>query len=162
MRRVIIWFGLMAALISTSGCAAPPAAIWESDIEAIRELNQAYPAAWVAGDNEAVMAVFAEDAILIPHHGDDPVAGHEAIIEHFWPPDLQAFDVTEFVMEPAEITGEGSLAYVRGRFSIAMSFTQGGETADYANAGNYMWIVRRQDDGGWKVARFIWNDPPPQ
>ena len=160
MSRVCI--GLLSLGLLLAGCAAPSAALSEGDVAAIRELNHAYTAAWVAGDNDAVMAVFTDDAVLIPHHGDDPVEGAEAIRLHFWPPDLQAFNITEFVMEPAEVSGEGNFAYVHGRFSLAMTFTQDGETADYANSGNYMWIVRRQTDGAWKASRLMWNDPVPQ
>jgi hypothetical protein len=54
-----------------------------SDEAALRALDQAYVAEWMAGDADGVMALFTEDATLVPHHGDQPIKGHDAI-RYFW------------------------------------------------------------------------------
>ncbi|HXE91851.1 MAG TPA: hypothetical protein VNK82_12915 [Terriglobales bacterium] len=49
---------------SDAPCELPAA-----DMAAVRSANLAYPAAWEKNDGEAVMRVFSEDAVLMPHHG---------------------------------------------------------------------------------------------
>jgi uncharacterized protein (TIGR02246 family) len=131
------------------------------EIEAVRQAGAAYPAAWLANDFTAVMESLAHGAVLAPHHGDAPVEGLDAIRQHFWPPDGPPFTVTRFTMTPAEIDGVGDLAYVRGRMSMVFSIEADGTAQTFANEGNYLMILRRQDSGVWRIARYIWNDPVP-
>jgi len=43
------------------------------DISALRALDQSYATEWIEADADGVMALFTEDATLVPHHGDDPI-----------------------------------------------------------------------------------------
>lgn len=132
----------------------------EGDRVAIRELNLAYPAAWLAGDSDQVMETFADDAVLVPALGNPPVRGVRAIREFFWPPDSPPGAVTRFEMEPDEIAGGGDLAYVWGTMSLAFA-TEGENGREvYTTDGNYLMIVRRDLDSGWSISRYIWNHPP--
>ncbi|MGH2397551.1 MAG: YybH family protein [bacterium] len=128
------------------------------DADAVRQTNLAYPAAWLANNPEAVMRIFSEDAVLIPHHGDSPIEGKPAIREHFWPPNLGFFTVDTYRMIPVEVSGCGDLAYSRGRFSIQFTTEVGGERKSFSNEGNYM-MVFRKNEGRWLITRYIWNDP---
>ena len=59
------------------------------DIESIRELNLAYPAAWVSDptDKESILSLFTNDAVLMPHGGDDIRQGRRDLEDNFWPQD---------------------------------------------------------------------------
>ena len=130
------------------------------DIEAIRELNLAYAAAWVANDPEAVMATLADDAVLIPALGTTPVKGATAIREFFWPVDAPPSSVPVFEMNPEEVNGNRDIAYVWGTMSLSFSVEEEGATQLYTTAGNYLMVMRRDDSAQWKIARYIWNHPP--
>lgn len=132
-----------------------------TSVAAVRAAIAAYPAAWMAGDSEAVMRLFSPDAVLMPHHGDAPVEGEAAIRSRFWPSGAPYFRVDAFRMEPAEVTGCADLAYVRGTFAIEYTTEVDGVRMRYANAGNYVIILRKRSDR-WLISRYIWDDPAPR
>jgi uncharacterized protein (TIGR02246 family) len=132
-----------------------------ADADAVRLANLAYTSAWLANDAEAVMRLFTEDAVLIPHHGVAPVEGKPAVRRHFWPPNSSFFRVDSFRMTPAEIGGCGDLAFARGRFSLQFTTEAGGKRQTLSNEGNYLMVFRRRE-GQWLISRYIWNDPPPR
>ncbi len=149
-----------AALAACSTQATVDQRLTAGDIEAIRELNLAYPAAWVANDSEAVMATLADDAVLIPALGTAPVKGAAAIREFFWPADASPSTVPVFTMNPEEIDGTRDIAYVWGTMSLSFAVEEEGATRRYSTAGNYLMVMRRDDNDQWKIARYIWNHPP--
>ncbi|HXE91850.1 MAG TPA: hypothetical protein VNK82_12910 [Terriglobales bacterium] len=65
-------------------------------------------------------------------------------------------------MEPAEVGGCGALAYSRGKFAIEFSVGSGRGAQTYSNAGTYMMIFRRYQDGERRITHYIWDDPPPR
>ncbi len=125
-----------------------------SDAEAIRQVHEAYHAAWLADDSAAVMAALTEDAVLMPHHGVLPVEGATAIRQFWWPPESPPARITVFSSEVNEMSGSGTLAYLRGRFTLVFEYE--GET--YSNTGNFLRIFRKGADGDWLLFRSIWND----
>jgi ketosteroid isomerase-like protein len=73
------------------------------DARSLQAVNEAYRAAWLAGDSAAVLRLFAPDAVLLPHHGDPPVVGLPAIRAFWWPPDAPPTVVTNM-----DITTDGA------------------------------------------------------
>ena len=53
------------------------------DVKAIKATIEAYRTSWLQGDAKGVLNTFAEDALLLPHHGDPPVQGITAI-QNYW------------------------------------------------------------------------------
>ena len=125
------------------------------DVKAVKAANQAYVDAWLANDPEAVMSTLTHDAVLIPHHGVDPVSGAKAIRQFWFPPGSAPTKVTHMVNSVTEVQGSGPLAFVWGRSELA--FTYKGQT--FRNEGNYLAVLRKGEDGRWRIARRIWNDP---
>jgi uncharacterized protein (TIGR02246 family) len=155
------WFSAFAVFCAAcSTQATVDQRLTAEDIEAIRELNLAYPAAWVANDPDAVMLTLADDAVLIPALGTTPVKGAAAIREFFWPADAPPSTVPVFTMSPEEIDGTRDVAYVWGTMSLSFAVEEEGATQLYSTAGNYLMVMRRDDGDQWKIARYIWNHPP--
>ena len=143
---VMLW--AQSGLAGSAGLSA-------EDVAAVSQANQAYVDAWLANDPERVMGTLSDDAVLIPHHGVDPVIGSRAIREFWFPPDSPPTEVSHMVNTITEILGSGDLAVVWGRSEL--EFTYDGAT--YKNEGNYLAVLKRGDDGRWRIARRIWNDP---
>jgi uncharacterized protein (TIGR02246 family) len=127
--------------------------------EAIRAKDQAFAAAMVAGDVEAVLAQYSEDArVLAP--GAPMVVGSQAIRDMFapWlsssPPSSMTLDG-----ETTTVAASGDYAHVVGTFTIAGMDPNG---AAYTDTGKYV-AVWRNVDGDWKMVADIWNsdNPPP-
>ena len=126
------------------------------DEAALRALDQAYATAWMNGDADGVMALFTEDATLVPHHGDTPVKGREAIRNGWFNPEYSPTVVPESVREPAEIFVLGDVGVVRGRARLVWEY-EGTRTT--IPEGNYVMIAVRLDQG-WRIRLLTWNDDP--
>jgi uncharacterized protein (TIGR02246 family) len=153
---------VLAAATLLGGCSLPerriPMTFTQEDEGAVRRVHDAYPSAWLANDAEKVMELFADDAVLLPHHGIEPIRGIAAIRKFFWPETGPAVTVSRYELTPDEIEGSGDLAYIRGRFVLALEIAN--EAKDtYSNAGNYLMIFSRGPTGEWRITCHTWNDP---
>lgn len=154
---------LLRFLTSNLGAAPLPAnePLAEEDRASVQSLAGAYTAAWLRGETGAILDLFTEDAVLIPHHGVPAVEGKAAIRNFFWPPESPPTRVTQFTLAPREISGHSQLALVRGRFSSSFSFDSPEGPKSFSNEGNFLLLARRELDGTWRIARYMWNDPVP-
>lgn len=128
----------------------------QHDIAALRALDQAYATEWIEGDNDGVMALFTEDATLVPHHGDSPIKGQEAIRSFWFNPDYPPTVVPEWRREPNEFFVSGDVGVVRGRARLVWEY-EGTRTT--IPEGNYVMIAVRQIDA-WRIRMLTWNDDP--
>lgn len=88
---------------------------------------------------------FTEDATLLHAH-EPAVHGIEAIRDHYRDLKLRAIEVSA---EPTLIDGAGAWAYLRG---TSDGLFQLGTAEPARDRGAFIWILRKQDDGTWKVA----------
>lgn len=139
-------------LLTVSSSLADEAA----DIAALRALDQAYASEWQEGDADGVMALFTDDATLVPHHGDHPVNGHEAIRDFWFNPDYAPTVVTEWTRTAHDIFVLDDTGIVRGRARLVWEY-EGTRTT--IPEGNYVMVAFRSDDG-WKIRLLTWNDDP--
>ena len=152
----------LAFLLMAVGCSrgGPSGQLSTADLAAIRSASLAYPEAWLSNDPEKVRATLAEDAVLMPSGGMQPVEGMPAIDDFFWPTDGPPMEVTEYVMEPAEVAGTTSLAFVRGSMTLTFEMESEGALQTFTTAGTYLMILRPVIDGSWRISRYTWNHPP--
>lgn len=128
----------------------------------IKMVCEAYRTGWLANDADAVLNLFAEDAVLLPHHGDKPVIGKSAIRNFWWPPDAAPATVRTFQATMDEVRVSGDIGYVWGEFSLSFSFEQEGREKIASNGGTYLMLMRQQADGEWLITHRMWDDPVPQ
>jgi uncharacterized protein (TIGR02246 family) len=147
---------IMSCLVATLTAVTPLQADEQSDIAALRELDQAYAAEWIAGDADGVMALFTSDATLVPHHGDKPVKGHEAIRNFWFNPDYPPTIVPEWTRTPTEFFVSGDVGVIRGTARLVWEYD--GTRTTIPN-GNYVMIAVRVEDG-WRIRMLTWNDDP--
>jgi uncharacterized protein (TIGR02246 family) len=130
-----------------------------ADAGSLRAVNQAYKAAWLAGDSAAVLRLLAPDAVLLPHHGEPPVVGLAAIRAFWWPPGAPPTTITsmDITTDGAEVRGDQGRLW--GRFALAFDFEVDGQERSMRNAGTYLMVLRRQPDGEWRITHRMWDDP---
>jgi len=75
---VVAFAGALGAARALAAGALPP-----DDEAKIRLVIREYEKAWLANDEEDVMRLFTEDAVLLPHHGVEPCVGKKAA-RAFW------------------------------------------------------------------------------
>jgi uncharacterized protein (TIGR02246 family) len=127
-----------------------------ADTRALEALDQAYARTWMAGDSDAVMALFTEDATLVPHHGDPPIKGHEAIRNFWFNPAYPPTIVPEWSRETREIFISGDVGIVRGRARLVWEYDGIRTTIP---EGNYVFVAVKSGVG-WKIRMLTWNDDP--
>jgi hypothetical protein len=55
------------------------------DTLGIRNVLEHYRASWLSNDPDGVRSCFTQDAVLMPHHGLEPIMGMKAINEFWFP-----------------------------------------------------------------------------
>ena len=153
----------LSVMLAGAGCQpAPPASapLSQADRAAIEAFHEKFLEAERANDWEAVAALMAEDAVIMPMGSPvlDGPAGYLAYVT----PLVEDYGVvvTDFVGEIQEIDGRGDIAYLRTTWSH--SVTMDGVPEPIAEAGKQLIILRRQPDGAWLATEWLWNSDGPQ
>lgn len=121
------------------------------DLAAISRLHDAYVLAHNDADVPRMIALYTEDGVLMPT--DEPaLTGREAIGDHY----EEFFDQTpsKIRLRPIETRVAGDWAFER--LEMTVTLPGGGENVMEAKV-KYLWILERQKDGSWKIARAIYN-----
>jgi ketosteroid isomerase-like protein len=130
--------------------ATATAPLTDKDRARIKGLIAQFDKDMLARKVPALVAVYTEDAILMPPHA--PMVRGRAAIRQFF----EDFPkVTEFSQKPAEIEGEGDLAFPWGTFEMAV--LPEGATAPVRDRGKVLGIFHKQPDGSWLAGRVCWN-----
>ncbi len=122
-----------------------------ADLAAISRVHQDYVAAHNDADADRMVALFTDDAVLMPM--DEPsLTGAKAIREHY----EQFFDQNASAIElsPVETRVAGEWAFER--IQVKVTLPDGARKGRQADV-KYLWILQRQPDGAWKIARAIDN-----
>ena len=110
-----------------------------------------------ASDVERIVALYAEDAMLLPPSGPR-VAGKTAIRQRY----QQGFEKfrleVSFLSEETQVTGDW--AFDRGATRGRNVWHDGKAPTQFEH--KYLMILKRQADGNWKIARLIWNGNRPE
>jgi uncharacterized protein (TIGR02246 family) len=163
MRRLSIHLGpFLFIIMILPGCAPepePPAeqgTSIEADMEAVRALPEQWDVAYHANDLEALMQLYAHDAIRLPP--DEAIQdGEEAIRNHHQLDFSEYTSEGDMVVVDARVSGD--LGYVRGTYNGTSTPKADGEPIKYDN--KFVMVIQRQADGSWKTICEIWNDNPP-
>ncbi len=124
----------------------------EDDIRAIRQLAADWRAGWLAGDADALLALYAEEPVLMPQ-GQPAIVGKDAIRS-----------IYQTVLKEVEIKSKGALMEVEasgdwGYFwsSYTLTATPKAGGKPIKGGGKSVFIVKRESRGAWKIARLIDN-----
>ncbi|MFL6672499.1 MAG: YybH family protein [Massilia sp.] len=120
----------------------------EKDEQAIRKLIETWLAATRAGDVDTVLSLTTPDVVFLAP-GQPPMQGQAAFGEA-----LRAVlgkHVIESTSDIEEIVVSGDMAYCRSRLS--MTVTSKHNNTPMARTGHTLSILRRDEDGNWRLAR---------
>lgn len=152
MRRLVV-----PAMIVLAACSAVEEGFTSEDEAAVRALEEAYRAGWLANDSAAVMATLAPDAVIMPA-GLQPMVGDSAIRSYWWPSDGSETTIDAYEIVVDEVEGSGDLAYLRGRGSLEFTYRDpAGDVSRLTSEAVHFSVARRQADGMWKIVRRAWS-----
>jgi len=143
--RAILLAGGILAVFGAFGCAPHGRVAEPGSRQAIEAAVRRYVAASNQGDADALAALYADDAVLLPPD-HEPIQGREAI-GAFWRQGTdEGLKVTTLTVEV-----DGNLGYLVGRYNLPAT------DEEPADSGKYVMCLKRQRDGSWKLTADIWN-----
>jgi ketosteroid isomerase-like protein len=122
---------------------------------ALEEAIESFYAAIEAGDVEARVALFHENAIMLPNHGQI-IQGEGAVIDVIRSGDGAVFRIRDRNIERLDISGD--LAYTVNTYSYSYHL-EGAKPQWHKTKNVHIW--RRDDAGNWKIQVDIWNSDVP-
>ena len=140
-------------LLVTVPLAADPAA----DAAAIRALQAAWNQAVEAGDIKGYLAVLDADVELLPTDAP-PIRGRDHYGQFLGP----VFEQDRFEIEvvgPGTVEVDGNLAYAR--YDYVIHRMPKGTDERISSLRKFLDVLRRQEDGSWRVLKHIWNYNEP-
>jgi uncharacterized protein (TIGR02246 family) len=140
---------------------APPSdRLTTADSAAVAALQNRYVAAWLADDTAAVLALFENDAMILPP-GRQPVRGIDSIRAYWWPRDGSTTRILSFTLKASDISGTDRLAFTHGESALRWRYAKGGSTSESASRSVNLSVFRRAPSGEWRIARQMWGPPLP-
>ena len=152
-RRLVLFVGIA---IGSSACApaAQPAVDTAAEEAALKAVTAEWLGAYNAGDVEKIVAMYAEDAVLMPPHA--AVATGHAAIRAFLTSDTAGAKAAGVKLVPGPSTAgvAGDTGWESGSYTITDA---SGATVD---SGSYL-SVSRKVNGKWLFVRDTYNSDRP-
>jgi uncharacterized protein (TIGR02246 family) len=142
-----------------SDAAAAAASLSDQDKANVRAVDEAWARAAKAGDGAAITALYTSDAVLLPP-GEKMMKGEGS--KKYWVDFTNGF-TGDVELKTMAVEGGGDVATAIGTYKMALTPKKPGAKPLPTEEGKYMEVLKRQDDGSWKIAYDIWNpDPAPK
>ncbi len=147
----------MAQKKHRTGAPAEPQSRETADQAGIRKLQERDIAASTAFDVDALLALWTDDGVLLAP-GQAPISGKDSL-RAFYDKSRDALanaEVLSYEEQWQEVRIIGDYAYQWGQIRSRRRTGQSKqETSDVVNV---MRILKRSEDGSWRVARAIYNE----
>ena len=145
------WVGIVAVALAGVVLAAcggqAPEAFGREDAAAIRKLIGDFVAAYNGKDSAKIASLFSGSAaLMVPNssilRGPDAVKGYY---------DMRfGQGATDLVIEPAVVTGHGTIGHVIATYSFRNAPENGPETRD---RGKLIWLAQKLPGNNWRLER---------
>lgn len=153
---------ILAATALTTLLPLSAMAAGNADTQAIRQQLQRYEKALNASDTEAVMQLYASDPVFMPQHSS-PAVGRDAV-RAAYDNVFKAIKLdVKFALDEIEPVAS-TWAYARTRSSGTVKVL-GTQAPPSAEANQELFLLRKERDGQWRFARYIFsttNPPAPR
>jgi uncharacterized protein (TIGR02246 family) len=161
-------FGLAALLVLGTACQPGPktetatagaesgaaaASLSDEDKASIRAVDAQWARAATAGDGQAIAALYASDAILLPP-GEPMVKGEAA--KKYWVNFVNGFS-GPIELNTMAVEGGGDVASAIGTYTMTLTPRKAGAKPLPTQEGKYLEVLKRQDDGSWKIIYDMWS-----
>ena len=149
---------IAAAILLLIGCETDRReADIDADTTAIKNVSEQSDEAWKAQDWNTFAGLYTDDTVWMPPD-DASLRGKDALrawAELIW----KDSTVVEISTPSQEIIVIDDWAFERHLLIEVVIDEVGGEPTQYYFPGSR--VFRRQEDGSWKIAQYIWNENDP-
>jgi uncharacterized protein (TIGR02246 family) len=137
--------------------AAVPAGLSAADEAAIRAVDAEWTRSFSASDANALSAVYASDATLLPPN--EPVVKGEAMKKYN--ADMLSSFAGSIDLTTTAVEGRGDLAYAVGTYRAVLTPKKAGAKPLPTEDGKYVEVLKKQADGSWKIVYDMWSSNAP-
>ena len=145
------------ALAVMNGCTQDPRQDLETAIAALRDAAEAYHDAANAKDRDAVVAFYADDAVMIPPNAEQ-VEGIDGVRNYRFGFIENPSVETRFETIRVDVSTGGDIGWTLAIVEVTFAGPDGQPAGDRIR-DFHVW--KRQADGSWKVVVDIWNSAMP-
>jgi uncharacterized protein (TIGR02246 family) len=129
-----------------------------ADAQAIRQQLQRYEKALNASDAEAVMELYAADAVFMPRHSS-PAVGRDAVRAAYGKVfKAIKLDIKFAIDEVESLSSTRACARTRSSGTVKVLGTQ---LPPGAEGNQEFFLLRKEVDGQWRFARYILSTTNP-
>lgn len=159
MRTLLVTLALSALLPLTAWAASP--SLNEAAEAAIHQQLRRYEQALNSSDVDRVMTLYADDAVFMPQHSL-PAVGRDAVRAAY----RHVFDTIKldirFAIDEVRLLSR-DWAFARTRSNGAVN-ALGSDQPAGSEANQELFLLHREADGQWRIARYIFStsNPPKQ
>lgn len=121
-------------------------------VDTLTTLNQQFDAAFNSKNTQAIAALYANDAIVMPAPAGHEVKGRQAVADFF--SGLIQAGVIEHALTMKEAVVSDTMATQTGIWAAAMV---GEDGVKQQFGGNVQVVFQKQADGQWLAVTHIWN-----
>jgi uncharacterized protein (TIGR02246 family) len=122
----------------------------------LEKMGKDFADAYNRGDDKAVAAFYAEDAVVMPPDSD--LVRGRAAIEAFWKSGHEA-GMKNMRLEIVDVESDGTYIIETGKATADVQ--PAGQAAATPESFKYLVVWKKQKDGSWKIIRDIWNSGAP-
>ncbi len=140
---------LMAGVVNSPGHSA----LSSSEKEIARQAN-AFSAAFINGDADAIAELYTQDAVIFPT-SSEMIVGRDKIREYWkWKPNSK---IIMHKVTPTGIEVIGDVATDYGYYTVSGEH----EGSPWGpKRGKYLIVWKRENDGKWRMQLDMWNSAP--
>lgn len=147
-----LWIGVCVLFLTA--CTHSSTTDSASDVQALRDTVNTFVEAFAAGDAAAAVALFWEDAIVMPSNDVDLV-GHDAMLA-YWAPGFES-NTIDLSVDIKSVEVSGDLGFMDMHTFAAVTPKGGGETVHLMYRDQ---VVFKRIDGQWKIYRDLSQAAP--
>lgn len=163
----LLFLGASCRLAQRSSESVAEATSHAEGLIAVKQLGEDFAAAWHPFDAEALLALYTDDAAVMLSN-EPPIIGKEnlrtlyqSVSEYYSQMgsgeqeqgEQEQVELEQDEQEQPEVEVSGDLGYIRSMWTATSTPKDGGEPIK--EHCHQVCIVRRQQDGSWKVSRLI-------
>ena len=121
--------------------------------EKFQQMNNQMVKDILADNSEAMLQMYADDAISLPSY-EPMIKGKDALIKKHKVDKEAGFKMNDMTLTTMEVWSSGDFAYEIGTYTIDMTMPGMDNMKDN---GKYITIWQKQADNSWKVKADMWN-----
>lgn len=155
--RTLLTVLTLSALLPLSAWAAKPASNDAVETAIHQQLNR-YEQALNNSDVDRVMALYADDAVFMPQHSL-PAVGRDAVrtaYRHVF--GAIKLDIRFAIEEVRPLSRDWAFARTRSNGTVKVL---GSDQPAGAEANQELFLLHREADGQWRIARYIFSTTNP-